>query len=137
MVTVYDVEASKLISAVAERLKTDKIVNPPKWVFYVKSGPHADRAPEDVNFWYMRCAAILRRLYIGEPVGTGRLREIYGGRKNMGAGRDHTVKSGGSIIRKALQQLEAAALIKKGTKGRAITSKGIALVDSAARKVKA
>lgn len=138
MVTPYDVEASKLIGAVAERLKTEKLVSPPKWLPFVKSGLFAERAPEDPDFWYIRCAALLRRLYVSEKrgVGVGRLRELYGGRKSFGVRRGHAAKGGGSILRKALQQLEAASLVTKGTGGRAISSKGRALLDAAARKVR-
>ena len=52
---------------------------------------------------------------------------------------EHFYRGSGSIIRKALQQLEAAGLIEKKDKGvhkgRVITGKGMSLLDQAASKI--
>jgi len=54
----------------------------------------------------------------------------------MGLVREHFKKAGGSIIRKALQQLEAAGLVCtiKG-KGRILTPEGRSLLDRLANKL--
>jgi len=108
MITAFDVEPNKLNRAVAKKLMEEKLVSPPEWIIYVKTGPHRERAPQDENFWYMRCAAILRTLYIKGPMGVSLLREKFGGKPGSRSGRMHATKAGGSIIRKALQQLEKA-----------------------------
>lgn len=135
MITVFDVEPNKLIKGVAEKLKQDGKVTPPEWIIYVKTGPHRERVPQDDDFWYIRCAAILRALYIDGPMGVSVLRERFGGKPGSRSGRMHATKSGGSIIRKALQQLEAANLITKDKKGRRISNKGISLLNSVAKQV--
>jgi small subunit ribosomal protein S19e len=135
MTTVLDIKANRLIAKVAGKLKAEKMVSPPKWMAFVKTGSHAERAPESPDFWYVRCASLLRRLYVKGPIGVSRLREKYGGRKHHTAAVAHFRKAGGSIIRKALQQLETAGLVSKVPKGRAISKKGVALLDGAARGV--
>ena len=135
MITAYDIEANKLIKAVAEKLNDDKSVSPPEWVQYVKSGPHKERAPDDTKFWYKRCASILRTLYVKGPQGVGALREKDGGKPGSRSGRMHFTRAGGSSVRKPLQQLEKAGLVMKIKDGRKISSKGIALLNATAKKV--
>ena len=135
MITAYDIEANKLIKAVAEKLNDDKSVSPPEWVQYVKSGAHKERAPDDAKFWYKRCASILRTLYVKGPQGVGALREKYGGKPGSRSGRMHFTRAGGSSVRKPLQQLEKAGLVMKIKEGRKISSKGIALLNATAKKV--
>jgi small subunit ribosomal protein S19e len=71
------------------------------------------------------------------PVGVSRLRKDYGGRKRRGVKPAHFVKSGGSIIRTILQQLEQAGLAQKdGIKGRTVSGKGRSLLDAMATQLK-
>ncbi|MEM3369407.1 MAG: 30S ribosomal protein S19e [Candidatus Micrarchaeia archaeon] len=135
MITAFDVEPNKLIKGVAQKLKQDGMVAPPEWMVYVKTGPHRERVPQDEDFWYVRCASILRALYIDGPMGVSVLRERFGGKPGSRSGRMHATKAGGSIIRKALQQLEKANLITKDKKGRYISKKGISLLNSVAKQV--
>jgi len=136
MVTAYDVEAGKLIKKMSEKLKSEKLVKPPIWVHYVKSGSHVERAPEDPDFFYVRSASLLRRIYLQGPIGVSKLRKEYSGRKNRGAAKEHSRRAGGSIIRKALQQLESAGFVEKKGTGRIIAKKGRAFVDNTAKSLK-
>jgi small subunit ribosomal protein S19e len=132
-----NVPADKLISAIADYLKEEvKAVSPPAWSVYSKTGIHVDRVPTQTDFWYIRCASLLRRIYVDGPVGTERLRSVYGGRTKKGMINEHFYKAGASSIRKPLQQLESASLVtKSGTKGRILTQKGVSLVDRVAYKL--
>lgn len=138
MVTAVQVPADRLIAEVARYLK-ERVpeVKPPEWTAYVKTGAHKERVPEDLDWWYYRCASILRKLYVrGTPVGIERLRTAYGGRKNYGVAPEHFVKGSGSVIRKALQQLEKAGLVVKVKgKGRTLSPKGRSLLDKMANKI--
>ncbi len=137
MSSPLDVEPNALIKNVAAKLKQMGLEQP-SFVRYVKSGSHVERPPDQEDFWYIRCAAILRHLYVNNGKGVQRLRKHFGGRKNRGRKPEHKVKAGGSIIRKALQQLEKAGLVeKKEGQGRVITSKGISLLAQAAKECKA
>lgn len=137
MVTLYDVSASKLIPRLAKELEGK--VQPPEWAPYVKTGVNKERPPDDPNWWYSRNASILRYIAINGPVGVQRLRAKYGGRKHRGSKPERVKKGSGNIIRKSLQQLEAAGLIQKVTKnkrplGRGITPAGQKLLDAVAKE---
>ncbi len=136
MATVYDVPADILINKVAEKLKEFEEIKPPEWAKFVKTGVHKERAPEQDDWWYIRVAAILRKVYINQPVGLERLRTAYGGRKRRGVEPPKFRKGSGSIIRKALQQLENAGLLKKTDEGRVVTPKGRTLLDKTASEIK-
>lgn len=122
-----------LIMATAEKLKSVEQIAPPTWAAFVKTGAHKERPPSQDDWWHIRCAAILRKVAINGPIGVAKLRVQYGGRKNRGHKPDQFRKGSGSVIRSALQQLEAAGLIqqvdKDGRKGRVITAKGESLLD--------
>jgi small subunit ribosomal protein S19e len=133
MVTAYDVEANKLIAKAAEKLKEMKIEKP-AFVGLVKTGAHAQRPPQDEDFWYVRCASILRQAYVNDAVGINRLRRHYGGKKSRGVRPAKHSPSGGSTIRKAMQQLEKAGLLAKQKTGRVLTAKGRKLLDMAAKE---
>jgi len=137
MTTAYDVPPDKLIKKIAEKLKQDKTFTPPEWARFVKTGPHAEKPPMDPDWWYTRCASILRKIYIKKCIGIERLRAEYGGKKDKGSKPYHAVKGSGSIVRKALQQLESAGYVTKiRGKGRVITPKGQSFVDNTAHEVK-
>jgi len=132
MTTAKDVPAAKLIGAAKEKLKNIEGVKPPEWMKFAKSGTHAYRPPEQQDFWYIRAASVLRRIYLDGPVGTSRLRTYYGGRKRRGYKPAHFRRGSGNIVRKILLQLEAAGFVAKTPRGRKITAKGQKFLDNAA-----
>ncbi|WP_424353819.1 30S ribosomal protein S19e [Methanobacterium sp. MBAC-LM] len=136
MTTVYDVPADLLISAIAKDLNENKSINAPEWAKFVKTGVHKERRPEDADWWYTRCASILRKVYIDGPVGLNSLRSYYGGKKDRGSEPEKFRKGSGSIIRTALHQLEDAGFIAKIKEGRIITPEGKSFVDKASNIVK-
>ena len=132
MVTVFDVDPNKLIAKAAEKLKTK--VQKPAFVGLVKSGAHAERPPQQADFWFLRCASILRQAYVSTSIGTNRLRRHYGGRKRRGVKPARHMPAGGSTIRKAMQELEKAGMLIKEKKGRRISARGRQLLDQAAKE---
>ena len=136
MVTVYDVPASDLIKEVADEFKTFPEIIPPSWAPFVKTGVHKELPPVAEDWWYIRSAAVLRKIYLKGPVGTRRLKAMYGGKKNRGVKQEKARPGSGSIARKILQQLEAAKLVDRVDHGRQISSKGMSFLDERAYKVK-
>ena len=136
MVTAREVSAEKLIPRLKEELKKVEQIQPPEWVKFVKSGAHRERPPQQDDFWYIRAASVLRRIYLDGPVGTERLRSYYGGRKNLGHQPSHFRKAGGKIIRTGLQQLEELGFIHKDKKGRVITPKGQSYLTKKANELR-
>jgi len=138
MVTVRDVNQSKFVSLLAEKLKKIKTLEMPEWAKYVKTGSHVERPPQQENWWYLRMASILRLIYLNGPIGIEKLRSHYGGRKNLGHQPSHFRKAGGKIIRYSLQKLEEEKLVtktEKGRKGRIIAPAGQKLLDSVSKEL--
>ncbi len=137
MPTVYDIPANIFIRRLAQELKHSKDIEPPEWAPFVKTGAHKERAPDDPDWWYVRCASVLRKIYLKGPIGTERLRVEYGGRKRRGCKPNRFQKGSGAVIRKVLQQLERAGFIeRRANKGREITDVGRAYLDKLAAAIK-
>jgi small subunit ribosomal protein S19e len=134
MVRVFDVDANALLAKTAEKLKAMGI-GKPEFAGVVKSGAHAERPPESEDFWYVRCASLMRQAYVNSEVGVQRMRRHYGGKKNRGVRPEKHVSAGGSVIRKAFQELERAGLMEKGKEGRKLTAKGKSLLDKSASEL--
>ena len=107
----------------------------PDWAHFVKTGSHAERPPENPDWWYTRAASLLRKLYLHGPVGLSDLERVYGGSKALAYFPKHHRDASGSPVRKALQQLEQAELVAKTPKGRVLTAKGRAMLDKASKEI--
>ena len=132
--SVKDAEPSSAIKRLAEELKKKGGIKPPEWSKFVKTGVSAERPPQQLDWWYLRGAAILRKIYLNGPLGVQRLRTVYGSKRRRGVRPAHHMKAGGKIIRLMLQQLEKEGLVTKvdkPRKGRVITAKGQSAVDRA------
>ncbi len=137
MPTVYDIPANIFIRRLAQELKTRKEIQPPEWAPFVKTGAHKERSPDDPDWWYVRSASILRKIYLKGPIGTERLRVDYGGRKRRGVKPNRFHKGSGAIVRHILQQLERAGFVKRrGNKGRELTDIGRSYMDKLAAVIK-
>jgi small subunit ribosomal protein S19e len=135
MAKAYDVPADELISKLAEQLKKDKKIASPSWAAFVKTGPHTEKIPQNKDWWYTRCASLLRKVYIHGPIGVSDLKSRYGGRKQIGYNLAHHKNAGGAIIRKALQQLEGAGYVVKKNRGRLISEEGTKRIDRIATEL--
>jgi len=136
MTTAYDVPAKELIDELAKKLRNEKAVVEPENSSFLRTGVHKENPPEDPAWWYTRCASILRKIYINDGIGVEHLRAEYGGRRDRGSKPYKARRGSGSIVRRAVQQLEKAGYISrvKG-KGRIITPKGRSFIDNASHEV--
>jgi small subunit ribosomal protein S19e len=137
LAVVYDVPATAFVVKAGQKLKESGKVQAPEWAADVKTGTHRQYTPIQQDWWYTRCASILRRIYIDGPVGVQRLRSLYGGKKNRGVKPDRHERGSGSIIRDALQQLEKAGFVKSIKGGRVVTPQGMAFLDRVATEMSA
>lgn len=136
MTTAFEVPQDLLISELADHLKRVSQVEQPLWTAFVKTGSHVERQPYEKDWWFTRCASLLRKIYVHGPIGLTQLESDYGGRKEVGYYPGHHRDAGGSAIRKAIQQLEAAGFVaKQGKQGRVLTGKGVSLVDKQATEI--
>ena len=78
-ITVRDISAPKFISAYAEVLKNNDKFVVPKWADLVKTGVNKELAPYDPDWYYIRAAAIVRKVYLRQGTGVGALKKRFGG----------------------------------------------------------
>lgn len=137
MTTLYDVPTEDLIEAVADRLAEQDEVEEPDWLQFVKTGVDRELPPEQEDFWARRAASLLRKVAVDGPIGVNHLRTEYG-KSKQGTTRYQVrpmqkAEGSGSIIRTALQQLEAAGYVETSeADGRRITGEGRSLLDDTA-----
>ena len=135
MAKVFDVPADIFISRLTEILKNEDITVP-DWASFVKTGAHAEKPPQNSEWWYVRCASILRKIYFHNPVSIKELRSMYGGAKPVGYGAAHHKDASGAIIRNAVHTLEKLGYIEKvEKKGRILTKQGIKKLDVLATEI--
>jgi len=135
MAKVYDVPADVLIDRLSSALKNEDIPAP-SWIPFVKTGAHADKPPQDRDWWHTRCASILRKIYLNGPIGINALRNDYGGGKPSGYGTAHHKDAGGAIIRNAIQSLEKLGYVEKvERKGRIVSKQGMQKLDRLATEI--
>jgi small subunit ribosomal protein S19e len=137
MVTIYEVPAAILNREIVSELKNIDELKPPAWASFVKTGVFREKSPTDPDWWYVRLASLLRKIYVYGPIGVNRLRIKYGGRQRKGNRREHFKKGAGKIIRYGLQQLEALGFVEKkdDKSGRTISAKGRSFMDRTANKI--
>ena len=137
MPTPLDVPSDELIDRLSKYLKENVgEVAPPAWALTAKTGSHKERPPANIDWWYVRSASLLRKMYLHGPIGIARLRVEYGGRLRKGTHIEHTRASGGSAIREPLQQLQKAGFISiEAKKGRKLTAEGISLLNRMAADI--
>lgn len=134
---IYEIPKGELIERAAKELQKVTAVQPPAWSKFVKTGMSKERQPVRDDWWFVRAAAILRRMSDADgPIGVQKLRTLYGGRKNRGHAPERFYPGSGNIIRKILQQLDKAGFAKKiekgEHKGRAITPAGLSFLGKIA-----
>ncbi len=134
--SIYTVEPRKLIQSIAEKLKEYPEITPPENSRFWKTAFFKETAPVEEDFWYIRCASLLRKINKCGKIGVNRLRKKYGGRNRKGSGLNHSAKASGKIIRVALQQLEKAHLIEITEKnGRKVAKEGHSLLERTAYSI--
>lgn len=115
-----------------EELSKVKEIQAPEWAPFVKTSAANQRPPVQDNWWTIRVASILMKIQKLGPIGSNRLSKEYGGRKNRGFKPEKKYNGSRNIIRKSLQQLEKAGLIKQVSEpsaGKILTKKGKELLN--------
>merc|ERR1711970_1495585 len=135
-VTVKDVCPQQFVVAFAAHLKKTGKVSVPEWVEIAKTGKSAELGPYDQDWYYTRCAAVARHIYLRPSVGVGAIRKIYGRAKRNGTRPNHFCLGSASVARKVLQSLEGVKIVTKDANGgRSITPQGQRDMDRIAGQV--
>jgi small subunit ribosomal protein S19e len=131
-----DVPPAVFLPKLASELRTRNAVHPPPWATFVKTGVHKQRAPTQTDWWYLRSASVLRKVYLQGTVGIQRLSAEYGGKRDRGSAPYHARSGSRSVMREIVQQLEKAGLLQPyKTRGRRVTGEGAKLLDAVSRDV--
>jgi small subunit ribosomal protein S19e len=129
-----DVPASALLPRVAHELKERALVQPPPWAAYVKTGVSRQQAPTQPDWWYLRSASVLRKIFLKGTTGVQRLSADYGGRRDRGSAPYHARSGSRAVLREIVQQLEKSGLVRAyKNQGRRVSADGLKLLDGAAR----
>ncbi|MDI6708510.1 MAG: 30S ribosomal protein S19e [Candidatus Thermoplasmatota archaeon] len=136
MTTVYDVPPDMLLKKLADKLKQSAHIKMPEKLRFIKTGVHCEKAPSQLDWWYIRASAVLRKIYIHHSIGVARLAALFGGSRDRGSKPDRARKGSRAIIRHVLKQLEQAGYVisVKGT-GRQLSPTGRAFLDNTAHEL--
>ena len=136
MTHATDVPPAALLPRLATELRNRKSVEPPVWASFVKTGVHKQRAPTQVEWWYLRSASVLRKIYLHGTTGVSRLASDYGGKRDRGSAPYHARTGSRAVLREIVQQLERAGLVQSyKNRGRRLSAQGQKLLDTVSRDV--
>lgn len=136
MATAFDVPADKLIPKLAAELRNIDTIKAPDWAPFVKTGRHREKSPTDGDWWHVRVAAVLRKIYVDGPIGTTRLAAKFGGKADRGSKPNKAVRGSRSISRVTVQQLEKSQLVQKQKDGgRVVTPKARKMIDGISTQI--
>ncbi len=125
-----------LIQLIKMGLLKKEDIPAPSWTPFVKTGAHADKPPQDSEWWQTRCASIMRKIYFNGPIGVNELKKDYGGGRPSGYGAAHHKDASGAIIRTAIQGLEKLGYLEKvEKKGRVVSKNGMQKLDRLATEI--
>ncbi len=131
-----DVPPSLLLPQLATELRNRQAVQPPVWATFVKTGVHKQRAPVQTDWWYLRSASVLRKIYVHGYVGVARLSAEYGGKRDRGSAPYHARTGSRAILREIVHQLEKAGLVQPyKTRGRRVSPEGEKLLASVSKEI--
>ena len=130
LITVKDVPAHDFILAYADHLKKTQKIESIKNAHFIKTSHASHNSPYSEDWFFVRAAALARKLYIRPELGVETLKHLFGRRKNNGnAPYTHAVASG-KVIRFALQQLEKSNIVMRLNDKRNKGLKAIPAIES-------
>lgn len=131
-----DVPPSALLPKLAAELRSREAVRPPEWAPFVKTGVHKQQAPTQPDWWYLRSASVLRKIYLDGSTGIQRLSAEYGGKRDRGSAPSHARTGSRAVLREIVHQLEKSGLVQPlKNRGRRVSPEGQRLLDRVARGV--
>lgn len=134
--TVKDVDQDKIVQGVALFLKKSGKLKVPDNMDIVKTSKSKELGPYNNDWFYIRCASILRRMYHRGPIGVGGVKKIYGARQRNGSCPSHFCRADGAVARRAVQALENIKLVEKHADGgRKLSAQGQRDLDRIASQI--
>lgn len=113
---VRDVSAAAFIKALAAHFKRSETITPPDYTAFTKTACHKESSPLDNDWFYVRAAAVARKIYL-KPVGVGQLSRAFGSKARRGTRTNVFKKGSRGNIRQCIAQLKEADLIEPHRNG--------------------
>jgi len=133
LTTVRDVSPAVFIDAYAMHLKNSDKFPQPKMVDIMKTGCFKELCPADADWYFIRAAAVARKIYLQPGLGVGALSKKFGGQYRRGSQTNTYGKGSRGLIRSILQSLEEMEIVETNENGgRKATSRGQQNMDSIA-----
>mmetsp|Transcript_18461 Transcript_18461/g.51795 ORF Transcript_18461/g.51795 Transcript_18461/m.51795 type:complete len:151 (+) Transcript_18461:147-599(+) len=124
---VKDVSANDFIATYAAHLKSNDKLQLPTWVDVVKTAHAKELPPMDEDWYFVRAAAICRRLYSRPDIGIGRFTTLFGTKLRRGQRKERQSKAAAGLIRHICKALEEVGILEKSASvkgGRKLTASG-------------
>lgn len=135
-VLLKDVSYSDFIRIYAAHLKKAGKIELPPYLDLIKTGLSRELAPQDPDFYYHRCASLVRHLYIHPHEGVKGMAKHYGRKYRRGVRPDHRRNGAKGIIRHCLQQLEKIGVVEQShVQGRQLSKEGQRDCDRIAQQI--
>ena len=117
--------------------KQPRQIQLPAWADIAKTAHFKELCPQDVDWYYVRAAAIARKVYCSQGLGVGGMRYQFGGSMQRGAAPEHFARASGGVIRHCLKSLETIGIVEKhAARGRKISASGQRDMDLIAGRCK-
>ncbi len=103
--SVNDVTPAEFIASYAQQLRKNENIELPEWVDVVKTAHGREMPPMSEDWYYIRAASVIRKIYIHKGLGVGALARWYGGAKFKGVTPRHHHFASRKVLRHILQQV--------------------------------
>ncbi|KAG8345724.1 putative Ribosomal protein S19e [Trypanosoma vivax] len=134
--TLRDVNAWRWVKVCSQHFKREGKIMVPNCAEIVKSSHGRERAPQNPDWYYIRCAAVLRAVYMRPGVGYGGLSKRFASKKNRGSRPEITTRASKGLLHWCCKSLVKLGLIEKCEEsGHCITRQGRKVADTIAYKI--
>ena len=134
--TLRDVRPLRWVKAMAQHLKQEGKLFVPNCTEFMKTSHGRERAPQNPDWYFIRCASVLRAIYVRPGTGYGGMSKRFGIKKNRGSQPEITTRAARGLLHWCCRSLEGLKLIAKGKEsGRVITKEGRKKSDTIAFNV--
>jgi len=105
--SLRDISAAEFIKAYAAHLKKSNKLELPDWVDYVKTAHGREMPPLDPDWYFVRAASVVRKIYLNRGLGVGALAHWYGKAVRKTNKPQHHHRASRKVIRHVLNAVSA------------------------------
>ncbi|AAZ10777.1 ribosomal protein S19, putative [Trypanosoma equiperdum] len=134
--TLRDVHPWRWVKICSQHFKQEGKMMVPNCAEIVKTSHGRERAPQNPDWYYIRCAAVLRAVYLRPGVGYGGLSKRFSSKKNRGSRPEITTRASKGLLHWCCKSLTKLELLEKCKgAGHRVTKLGRKVADTIAFKI--